>query len=152
MEERIRPTRSGLFTIELMIAVGIFALCAAICVGLFVRAEVTSRNSSDLGHAVAEARSVCECFKAASGDMDQTAALTGGTLTGDGLSIYYDSDWNPVSGGDAATYSLRLELTPEQQVGIVSATVTVDIDEAQLAAMESPTILSWQVSAWEVAS
>ena len=34
--ERIKPTRSGLFAIELLIAVGVFSLCAAICVGLFL--------------------------------------------------------------------------------------------------------------------
>ena len=37
MRERIKPTRSGLFAIELLISIGVFSLCAAICVGLFVR-------------------------------------------------------------------------------------------------------------------
>ena len=51
MEERIRPTKSGLFAIELLIAVGVFSLCAAICVGLFVRSEVMSQESADLTRA-----------------------------------------------------------------------------------------------------
>ena len=60
MDERVRPTRSGLFTIELLVAVGVFTLCAAICVGLFVRSEVISRDSADLNRAVTEAQRVAE--------------------------------------------------------------------------------------------
>ena len=48
-EERIRPTRSGLFMIELLIAVGVFTLCAAVCVGLFVRSEVMRRSDAHDG-------------------------------------------------------------------------------------------------------
>ena len=76
--ERIKPTRSGLFAIELLIAVGVFSLCAAICVGLFVRSEVMSQDSADLNRAVTEARSAAECFKAVGGDLEKTAELTGG--------------------------------------------------------------------------
>lgn len=81
--ERIKPTRSGLFAIELLIAVGVFSLCAAICVGLFVRSEVMSQDSADLNRAVAEARSAAECFKAVGGDLEKTAELTGGQIIGD---------------------------------------------------------------------
>ena len=78
--ERIKPTRSGLFAIELLIAVGVFSLCAAICVGQFVRSEVMSQDSADLNRAVAEARSAAECFKAVGGDLEKTAELTGGRV------------------------------------------------------------------------
>ena len=88
--ERIKPTRSGLFAIELLIAVGVFSLCAAICVGLFVRSEVMSQDSADLNRAVAEARSAAECFKAVGGDLEKTAELTGGeVLDGDALFIEF---------------------------------------------------------------
>ena len=45
----VRSSRSGLLVIELVIAVGVFALCAAICVGLFVQADRVSRDSAALG-------------------------------------------------------------------------------------------------------
>lgn len=45
----VRSSRSGLLVIELVIAVGVFALCAAICVGLFVQADSVSRDSAALG-------------------------------------------------------------------------------------------------------
>ena len=108
MRERIKPTRSGLFAIELLIAVGVFALCAAICVGLFVRAEVMSRDSAGLDRAVIEARNAAECFKAACGDMEETARLTGGELAGDTLLLRYDG-------------SFALTLTSAQEDGYKSA-------------------------------
>ena len=88
MAERIKPTRSGLFAIELLIAVGVFSLCAAICVGLFVRSEVMSQESADLTRAVSEARSVAECFKAAGGDLERRRSSPGGGGPGRGHTFH----------------------------------------------------------------
>lgn len=132
MRERIRPTRSGLFAIELLISVGIFSLCAAICVGLFVRAEVMSQDSADLNRAVTEARNASECFKAAGGDMEKTALLTGGDLLGDTLLLRYDE-------------SFSLTLAPAREDGYQSAVLSVkrcDTDED---------ILTWNIAVLEVA-
>ena len=133
MGERIRPTRSGLFAIELLIAVGIFSLCAAICVGLFVRSEVMSQDSADLDLAVTEARNTAECFKAAGGDLEETARLTGGELAQDVLHLRYDENF-------------ELVLTPVQEDGYISAVLSVrrtDTDEE---------ILVWDIAVLEAAS
>ena len=53
-------SRSGLLVIELVIAVGIFSLCAAICIGLFVQADRVSRESDMLSRAVSAAQNVAE--------------------------------------------------------------------------------------------
>ena len=144
MEERIRPTKSGLFAIELLIAVGVFTLCAAICVGLFVRAEVQSREGDDLMRAVNEARSLSECFKASHGDLDETAALTGGSVEGGSVLLHYGPDWRkkPSAGSDG--FELRLELTASD--GCASASVNV-VDEE-----DGEVLLSWPVSALEARS
>ena len=133
MRERIRPTRTGLFTIELLIAVGIFSLCAAICVGLFVRAEVMSRDSADLNLAVTEARSAAECFKAAAGDLEKTARLTGGELVQDALHLRYDENF-------------ELVLTPVQEDGYISAVLSVRRTGAD------EEILAWDIAVLEAAS
>ena len=133
MRERIKPTRSGLFAIELLIAVGIFTLCAAICVGLFVRAEVISQDSADLDRAVREARSAAECFKAAGGDMEETARLTGGALAGEELLLRLDGD-------------LELTLTSAREDGYKTAVVSVKRNDT------GENILMWDIAALEVAS
>ena len=133
MGERIRPTRSGLFAIELLIAVGIFSLCAAICVGLFVRSEVMSQDSADLNRAVTEARSAVECFKAAGGDLEKTARLTGGELAEGKLLLRYEENF-------------ELTLTPEQGDGYISAALSVSRSDT------GEKLLEWNVAVLEVAS
>lgn len=122
--ERIKPTRSGLFAIELLIAVGVFSLCAAICVGLFVRAEVISRDCASLNRAVNEARSASSCFKAAGGDIRKTAELTGGEAVGDAVLIGYDSNWNKLPSGADCAFSLSLTAKPEE--GYTAASLSVE--------------------------
>lgn len=165
MQERIKPTRSGLFTIELLIAVGIFSLCAAICVGLFVRSEVMSQDSANLNRAVSEARSVAECFKAAGGDLEKTAALTGGQIEEDyefyhQIYLYFDKNWNRVSSiseitggtGETGGYVLlldQIQAYPSYTHAVVKV-LRVEARENYNYALED--ILSWEIAALEVAS
>ena len=141
MEERIRPTRSGLFAIELLIAVGVFILCAAICIGLFIRAEVISADSADLNRAVTEAKNVAECYKAAGGDLARAAELCGGTVTQGILWIHYDKDWNRLPGEEWDGF--QVSLFPEPSEG------GERIGGVQVTAADKPAdpLLYWQVAA-----
>lgn len=150
MRERIRPTRSGLFTIELLISVGVFSLCAAICVGLFVRAEVMSRNSADLSRAVIEARSVAECFKAVGGDLERTVRLTGGEVTAGALSLRYDEGWNKLGPGTSGAFELLL--LPAREEGYTAASLSIKRYGARDGAADPEDILTWEIAALEVAS
>ena len=151
MRERIKPTRSGLFAIELLISVGVFSLCAAICVGLFVRSEVMSQDSANLNRAVTEARSVTECFKAAGGNLEKTARLTGGEIMdGSALCLRYDENWNKLDAGAAGAFELTLLTTPED--GYTSASVSVKRYDVKNDAVVGESILDWDIAALEVAS
>lgn len=149
--ERIKPTRSGLFAIELLIAVGVFSLCAAICVGLFVRSEVMSQDSADLNRAVAEARSAAECFKAVGGDLKKTAELTGGQISGDTtLFISYDQSWHKLDAGAESAFDITLTLRPEG--GYTGASLSVQRYDRTEKETTGTTILFWEIAALEVAS
>jgi hypothetical protein len=149
--ERIKPTRSGLFAIELLIAVGVFSLCAAICVGLFVRSEVMSQDSTDLNRAVAEARSAAECFKAVGGDLEKTAELTGGQISGDTtLFISYDQSWHKLDAGAESAFDITLTLRPEG--GYTGASLSVQRYDRTEKETTGTTILFWEIAALEVAS
>lgn len=126
-EERIRPTRSGLFMIELLIAVGVFTLCAAVCVGLFVRSEVMSRESADLTRMTAEARNVVECWKAAGGDFERAAQLCGGGGGVSALTVQYDADWNriPYQFAENPNAVYQIHLAGQSEDGYVSAVLWV---------------------------
>ena len=126
-EERIRPTRSGLFMIELLIAVGVFTLCAAVCVGLFVRAEVMSRESADLTRMTTEARNVVECWKAVGGDFEKAAQLCGGGGGTSALTVQYDADWNriPYQSPENPNAVYQIHLAGQSEGGYVSADLWV---------------------------
>ena len=150
MGERIKPTRSGLFAIELLIAVGIFSLCAAICVGLFVRAEVMSRDSADLNRAVTEARNAAECFKAAGGDLEETARLTGGTVTVGALFLEYDENWNRLDPGTAGAYELTVR--PALGDGYIGASLSVVRYDVRDGFNPGEELLAWDIAVLEGAS
>ena len=145
MEERVRPTRSGLFTIELLVAVGVFTLCAAICVGLFVRSEVISRDSADLNRAVTEAQRVAECFKAAGGHLVRTAEFCGGKAGGNAVTVRYDADWQRLDAEETGEV-FRLELDAQTREGYASAWLSVSRADG------TEEFLSWPVAALEAAS
>lgn len=149
--ERIKPTRSGLFAIELLIAVGVFSLCAAICVGLFVRSEVMSQDSAGLNRAVAEARSAAECFKAVGGDLEKTAELTGGQIIGDTtLFISYDQSWHKLDAGAESAFDITLTLRPED--GYTGASLSVQRYDRTEKETTGTTFLFWEIAVLEVAS
>ena len=149
MRERIRPTRSGLFAIELTLAVGVFTLCAAICTGIFAQSEVMSQDSEALSRAVNEARNIAECFKAARGDLARTAQLSGGEIItiADGgavLSHLYDAQWTPTDDSDGAAYEIRL--TPQAgSAGYVPARL-------QAVRADGKILLEWEIAALEAVS
>ena len=155
MEERIKPTRSGLFAIELLIAVGIFSLCAAICVGLFVRSEVMSQDSADLNRAVSEARSAAECFKAAGGDLRKTAELTGGGVPdGNMLCVEYDENWQKLSAVGQGAFALTIvrDLPPAGgRPGCAGAQLEVKRCTGGNGEAAEESLLLWDIAALEVA-
>ena len=176
MRERIRPTRSGLFAIELVAAVGVFILCAAVCVGIIVQAEVMSRDSEDLVQAVNEARNAAECFKAANGDLERTAELFGGEFQPDGtmMSVVqtYDGNWNRLSGpeadqippagttADSIFYRLCLTSGVRRPVSEESGEFDAPRDNVpgcvyawlRVVRSDGQSLLDWEVAAWEAAS
>ena len=150
MAERIKPTRSGLFAIELLIAVGVFSLCAAICVGLFVRSEIMSQDSADLNRAVSEARSIADCFKAAGGDLEKTAELTGGQIVENTIFVSFDDNWEKLEAGAESAFGAALYVKPDS--GFTGASLSVQRYDRNGSETVGTTILLWEIAALEVAS
>ena len=150
MAERIKPTRSGLFAIELLIAVGVFSLCAAICVGLFVRSEIMSQDSADLNRAVSEARSAADCFKAAGGGLEKTAELTGGRIVENTIFIGFDQNWKKLEAGEESAFEAALYVKPDS--GYTGASLSVQRYDRNGNETVGTTILLWEIAALEVAS
>lgn len=118
----MRGSRSGLLVIELLIAVGVFSLCAAVCVGLFVQADRISRDSAALGQAVQVSQNTAERYKAVQGDLEQLAQELGQTCIEDGVLVLgFDSDWQMVQGDGY----YQMTLVPQAADGYRKADLTV---------------------------
>ena len=102
-------SRSTLFLIEQLIVITVFAVCATVCVSIFVDSYLMANYTRDINHALAAAKGGAECFKAY-GDPRKTAAVLGGDDgSGDATDgvVYYDAGWR-VCGAAEAAYALRL--------------------------------------------
>ena len=108
MNDRSRPT---LFLMETLIVITIFAVCASVCVKIFIGSYLMAKDTRDLKHALVVAKNGAECFKAY-GDLEKTAAFLGGhgyILDGSPtVVVYYNSEWL-VCGEAEADYALRLK-------------------------------------------
>jgi type II secretory pathway pseudopilin PulG len=106
-------TKTGLFLIELILCLLMFAFCAAICIQIFQGASRQTRGSEELSQAVFLSTSAAEVYKASDGDLQKVAAALSGTADGDSLYVSYSSSWRilPASASIAPTYFLSVDKT-----------------------------------------
>lgn len=69
--------KTGLFLMELIIAILFFSLAATICIQLFVKSHMISERSIALNHSILLAQNTAEIFYATNGDPEKTASLLG---------------------------------------------------------------------------
>ena len=84
--------------LETIIAIGLFAVFAALNLRIFAEAHRLETESEKLDHAVIAAESAAECFKA-----------------GEAPALYYDSDWLPTDKG-SAEYIVTVDIASEDEI------------------------------------
>ena len=120
--------KTGLFLVELIIALLLFAFCAAICVQVFVSARQKAQDSEALSHSVFLATSAAECYKSTNGDMTKVAALLGVNSDGGAvLGIRYDADWGILTAIGDERYYLDVKKNPD---GTASIEISTDAKAA----------------------
>lgn len=102
-------SKSGLFLMELILVILLFAISAVICLQMFTYASLTAQKAEDLSDATLAARSGAECYQATTGDLVQVASILGGTVAGDTLTVGYDDQWQSVSENSKYEMTLTTE-------------------------------------------
>lgn len=90
---RSSSSKTGLFLMELILAVLFFSVACAVCVQLFVKSHKISEESDALNHSILWAQNVAETFYGTDGDIDEMLALLPGSQIGDNgtsITIPYD--------------------------------------------------------------
>lgn len=136
-------SKSGLFLLELIIAIVFFALSSVICIQLFVKAHTLSQKNTELNMAVIQAQNAAEAFKAANGEPEKFAEFLNGPSGGEAndgqyvCDLFFNSDWQRVDGRDKAAYTLHVVMTPLEALRSIDISVwtnrRTDAGEATLA-------------------
>lgn len=79
--------KASLVLMEQLIMTLVFALAAAICLQIFVKADSISRETARLEQAQVLAQNGAEAIKAAGGDLDRAAVLLAGSVQDDTLTL-----------------------------------------------------------------
>lgn len=127
-------SKSTLFLMELVVVIFFFSICAAICVNVFGSAQMMAKDSYNLSNAVMAARSAASCYKAADGDLAQTAALLDGVQDGTRCAIYYDGQWQQADAPAQNGFTVQIEA--QQQPG--EAVIVVQDRKRDTAIFELP--------------
>ena len=100
---------SGPVLLEIVIMLLFFSVSVAVCMRIFAVSCSISERKTDIDRAVILAQNVAEALKAANGDTESAAAVTGGIPGANNLKIYCGSDWEP-AGPDNAEFVIEAEL------------------------------------------
>ncbi|MDR3309752.1 MAG: hypothetical protein LBS90_00180 [Oscillospiraceae bacterium] len=116
----MKSSKTGLFLIELIIALLLFAFCAALCIRIFFKAKTRTVQSEAISRSVHLATSAAEVFKTTDGQSLErlSAIFPDASFRGDGKSLFVDftEAWEPVAlkGGEedppAARYRMDILL------------------------------------------
>ena len=104
---------SGIFLIELILAIFFFSLASAVCVQIFVKSHLLSRASQRLSHAVNECCSIAEVLTGAdsldTANAQLEAVYPQALINYPSISVGYDAEFNPCS-QENAVYQLTVNI------------------------------------------
>ena len=86
-------SKSGLFLMELIIAICFFAVASAICVQLFASAYTISRRGEGMQMAVMHTQSAVAAFRHTDADINAMAHLLDGYIFDDVVIVSFDDTW-----------------------------------------------------------
>jgi predicted small secreted protein len=111
---------------EQLVVIFVFAVCAAVCISIFVESYLIGKGSLELNNAIRIAGNGAESYISAGGDTTNTARFLGAVNSvyqGD-LVVYYDEHWLPCL-QEEAHYVLRITNTGNPAPSLITADVTV---------------------------
>lgn len=122
----MKHSKAALFLMELIIALLFFALASTVCIRLFTKAHLLSRQAVNENHAVIHAQNLAEAFLSTEGDFAQIETLFPNAFTDDAsnhLFLLFDENWEACNLADAH-FQASLILHPEE-AGLIAADIAV---------------------------
>ena len=130
--------KTGLFLMELIIAILFFSLAAAICIQLFVKSHMISERSIALNHSILLAQNTAEIFYATNGDPEKMASLLGCGESSDTaavadsdnasmLTLFYTDKFDRLDPAQAASavFQQTISLSPDSDPALITCHVVI---------------------------
>lgn len=106
-------SKTSLFLMELIITILFFSICSGICMQLFVRSHLISKQTWELNKAVEKAQGFAEVMRGTDGTIEEMLEVyPDGVRGGEAyFSVFYDSDFLPCEYTEAE-YAADVTLEP----------------------------------------
>lgn len=101
---RNRTSKSSLFLMELIIAILFFAIASGMCMQIFVKAHLITKQTNREQNAVVASDSVIAALKNASGDLNQVASLFEGKIENEQVTIWLNESFQITSSNQSMYY------------------------------------------------
>lgn len=101
---RNRTSKSSLFLMELIIAILFFAIASGMCMQIFVKAHLITKQTNREQNAVVASDSVIAVLKNASGDLNQVASLFEGEIENGQVTIWLNESFQITSSNQSMYY------------------------------------------------
>ena len=102
-------SKSGLFLMELIIAICFFAVASAVCVQLFASAYTISRRGEGMQMALIHSQSAVAAFRHTDADINAMAGLLNGNINGNEIYVSFDDDWIHTNTNIRYTMTIRID-------------------------------------------
>ncbi len=122
----MKHSKSTLFLMELIIAILFFSLASTICIQLFAKSHLLSKQTVNENHAVIQAQNLAECFLATEGDMTKLRELFPAAASEHAentLVLLFDKNWRTCDAANAC-YAAQLISHPKEN-GLITANITI---------------------------
>lgn len=129
-------SKSTLFLIEMMIVILFLAVSSALCVQTFVHAREKSMGAKNLTQARVAADGAAEVLRGED-EIDLSDVYPTGTAKQNGITVYYDSDWNLCEASEEV-YRMDVCALPGETMRDVNIAVR-DADGQELYSLETVT-------------
>lgn len=132
-----KRSKTSIFLMEMIIIIGFFAICSAICMQLFATAHKETKNSDELSRSSMCAEYLAETFKAKGGSL---ADMNMGVVDGEKLFLYYNENWEITTDSNAPFYCEINRFIQENNVA--SAKITIYSDNEILFSISVKTLMN----------
>lgn len=121
----MKHSKSALFLMELIIALLFFALASTVCIRLFTKAHLLSKQTVNENHAIIHAQNLAESFLATEGDLSEMKLLFPHAAESpeNTILLLFDENWDECDTANVY-YSATLISYPQKD-GLISADITI---------------------------